>query len=852
MAYWTAISDYWWALSEGWRIFWTGTGITAALGALGVARRLTRRRSSDGEKIGDPAPTGPRIEHAKKVVIHQAPPQPAPEPPAHKQKTEAGLRVDLSRLPVTDAKLFGRDDELAMLDEAWSGGETNIVTLVAMGGTGKTALMNTWLASLGGEYGGAEAVFGWSFYSQGAREDAQASADPFFDAALTWFGYEGEPIKSPWDKGLKLAELVKAQKTLLVLDGLEPLQYPPGEMHGALKDQGLQALIKQLAAQNPGMLLITTRVAVHEVIGKPEPTVIAHDLDRLSPEDGEALLRHLKVNGSEDELREAVDEFGGHALALTLLANWLALDDGDIAKRDTIPALNEQPDQGGHAKRVMAAYETQLAGKPELAVLFLMGLFDRPAPAGAIGALLEEPAIDGLTDTLVALPEAQWKTALSHLRELGLLNQPEAEDDGSLDAHPLVREYFGVRLRELNKAAFREAHTRLYDYYRNLPDKELPETLAEMEPLFAAIAHGCAAGKHQEALSQVYVLRIQRGGQTNFAMAYLGAVGSTLAALSHFFEKPWSKPIAGVKDTTKAAMMNWVGFRLRAQGRLHECVEPMLAGLNYRIDQENWGAAAIATNNLSQLYLIIGELQQAIEMAQQGIGFADDNDDEFQRIVNRATLADALHQAGEQQAALAVFEEAETIQVNEDPNYHWLYSIQGSRYCDLLLALGRFEEVVKRAAQALEWAEAGGLALLTPALDRLSAGRAEMARTCAKGEQDFQAAAALIHGAVAGLREAGTQHHLPRGLLARTECHRHQRQFDSAAEDLDEVFEIARRSGMKLFLTDAHLESARLCRAAGALVDGHDAAHHIGEAEALIKETGYNRRLPELEELKGG
>ena len=43
--------------------------------------------------------------------------------------------------------------------------------------------------SHGGEdWRGAERVFGWSFYSQGAAEGRQASADPFIAAALRWFG----------------------------------------------------------------------------------------------------------------------------------------------------------------------------------------------------------------------------------------------------------------------------------------------------------------------------------------------------------------------------------------------------------------------------------------------------------------------------------------------------------------------------------------------------------------------------------------------------------------------------------------------------------------------------------------
>jgi ATP-dependent Clp protease ATP-binding subunit ClpA len=53
--------------------------------------------------------------------------------------------ISISRMPVTDAAVFGREKETAMVDEAWNRGETNVVALIAWGGVGKTALVNHWL-----------------------------------------------------------------------------------------------------------------------------------------------------------------------------------------------------------------------------------------------------------------------------------------------------------------------------------------------------------------------------------------------------------------------------------------------------------------------------------------------------------------------------------------------------------------------------------------------------------------------------------------------------------------------------------------------------------------------------------
>jgi len=74
----------------------------------------------------------------------------------------------------------------------------------------------------------------------------------------------------------------------------------------------------------------------------------------------------------------------------------------------------------------------------------------------------------------------------------------------------------------------------------------------------------------------------------------------------------------------------------------------------------------------------------------------------------------------------------------------------------------------------------------------------------------FQQAADYLNQAVAGLREAGTQHHIPRGLFARSFYYRVQNQFPQAWDDLEEAREIAERGSMGLWLVDYHLEASRL------------------------------------------
>ncbi|NIA30430.1 MAG: TIR domain-containing protein [Actinobacteria bacterium] len=730
-------------------------------------------------------------------------------------------QVSLAKLPTTHHALFGRDKELKLLDDAWANPHCHVLCFVAFGGVGKTALVNEWLNLLAQDnYRGAERVYGWSFYSQGTREDKQASADTFFEDALQFFGYTGEPIPSAWDRGKKLAELIRERKTLLILDGLEPLQYPPGEMEGRLRDPGLQTLLKELARFNNGLCLITTRCQVADIEPTVGKTTQLIELENLSSEAGMQVLREAGVSkGTDKELQQAAKEYGYHALALTLLGRYLAIRyGGEIRKRDTIQKLAFENDrQGAHARHVMDSYENWLKGTGELELLYLMGLFDRPAPLGAIAALKQPLVIKGVTDRLQRLSDEEWDFALGRLRDLRLLS---VSDTDKLDCHPLIREHFGEKLKarsEQRKAKgknpWQEAHSRLYEYYKNLPQKlygkELPDTLEEMEPLFAAVAHCCQAGRYQEAYEEVYRVRILRGNEF-FGIQKLGAIGSCLATLASFFNFQWHQISDKLTDRNRGAILNEAGFHLQALGRLAEAVQATQASLRTFISQEDWQRASIAASNISELYMILGHISQALEYGQQSLESADRSRDARARIICRSALADALHQAGRFGEAYFIFREAENIQKERQPEMSVLYIWWGYRYCTLLIESGKYKEVMRRAYLTLKFKKESFYSILDIALDHLSLAWANLLQSLQDGQNNFTIVKTYLNNALDGLQRAGTQHELPRGLFARAFYYRVQNQFRQAWDDLEEAREIAERGEMKLWLADYHLEAARI------------------------------------------
>ena len=358
----------------------------------------------------------------------------------HKPPTRlAAEEISTARLPVTGSDLFGREEDIAFLDRAWANKEVNVVTIVAWAGVGKSTLVNHWLRRMAAEkYRSAELIFGWSFYRQGTSGDS-SSADEFLDAALTWFADPDPRLGTAWEKGERLAKLVAHRRTLLVLDGLEPVQNPPGPQEGRLRELSLQALLRELAAFNTGLCVITTRTPVSDIADYERTSALRRDLEQLSSDAGAKLLRALGVKGDEAELRSASDEFSGHCLGLTLLGSYLSdAYNGDIrCRKEVSERLAEDVRQGLHARKVMASYQTWFGEGPELSILRMLGLFDRPADEKALRTLLRPPVIPDLTESLTELSPAEWRTLLARLRRARLLTGEDPHHPGEVDAHPM-------------------------------------------------------------------------------------------------------------------------------------------------------------------------------------------------------------------------------------------------------------------------------------------------------------------------------------------------------------------------------------------------------------------------------
>ena len=675
-----------------------------------------------------------------------------------------------NQLSINVPDLIGRRAELKVLDEAWDGPKRRkVVAVVAIGGQGKTTLVVNWFRRMSDVgFRGARRVFTWSFYRNGSSADQASSSDAFLAKALLFFGEKGNEHATPFEKADRLRDLVRKQRTLLILDGLEPLQDPLDGPNGkgVLRDRPLASLLTDLAMDNPGLVVVTSRIPIGDLSAFEPGALHTLSLKPFSEPDGTALLRSLGVQGSDTEMATAVREARGHPLTLTLLGNLLSDGYGsDVRRRGEVAVLKESETEGVHARHVMEAYDRWFKGDAERAVLRLLGLFNRPAPGGALKVLRAEPKVAGLNEALVGLSAPQWNQVLARLRRAGLVEKENRDDVGAVDAHPLVREYFGEVLQKENEGAWREGHRRLYEWYAASAAKHQPDTQEEMTPLYVAVWHGCQAGRHQDAFDRVFRLRIMRSSE-HYSEHKLGAWEANLSALFGFFEVPWTKPVLALREQDRALVLNEAGVALASLGRQNEAVELAQAALEANLARRDWREAANAAVNVSEIQLALGQLDQAEKSARQGVGLADRSGDAIKRVDIRATLAHVLHFRGEIKESLSRFIEAEKMLLEHDPESLLLDGGPGYFYCDLLLRQRAVGDVLRRAGQTLKWAEDEG-SPLSIGLDNLSLGRAHTALLAAGDVTKADLASRHLNKAVDMLRAAGNQGYIAESLLYR-------------------------------------------------------------------------------------
>ena len=369
-----------------------------------------------------------------------------------------------------------------------------VISLVAPGGTGKTALVERALheAKLSDRSG----VFVWSFY-----EDPKT--DEFLRAACTYFTGKTNSTTSGMLERLQISLSGDVPHTL-VLDGLERVQSEGGRRRrGELEDPQLKRLLRSLSGgTGAARALVTSRFPIVDLepwVGYGHGIVILDDLELPAALD---LLRDWQVRGDDAALAQLLEplNIGGlyHALSVAVMGSYIGKVSGGDPSRAPKFSLKDAEDFDPKAERlnrILEEYSKALT-PTERDLLARLSLFTRGVKVEFLSWIVKSGG--EVAGTLVGLTDQKLLLLLERLKEIGLVFRYEAGSQISYSTHPFLREFFRSLLTAKPEFVHESIRARLARSLNARPGK-YPNDPSVLDQYELLIEETLLAGRVQDA-----------------------------------------------------------------------------------------------------------------------------------------------------------------------------------------------------------------------------------------------------------------------------------------------------------------------------------------------------------------
>jgi len=751
--------------------------------------------------------------------------------------------VSIATLPITGLDIFGRDGEISRLNNYWQNGRTNIVQIVAFGGVGKSSLVNRWLSEISKDhYRHANRVYAWSFYWQGHSSDIKSSGDFFIENALEWFGDENPDKGTPWAKAARLADLIRSHRTLLVLDGLEPLQSPPGPREGIIENPGIALLIRELASDNRGLCVLTSRLPVTDLESFRDGRVETIDLQNLCFDDGTYLLRNLGIKGNRDIYARAVNAYAGHPLSLSLLAGYLNVaHDGDIESFYELQSLMEEEKNSDHVSNIMTAYLGWFEGKPERELLYFISIFDRAVSLSDLQEISKNDTASSLTTRLNQLSRNDWYYGISLLSDAKLISKWKKDGEIFLDCHPIVRDFVSGFLAAEKPDVWEQAHSLLFDFLLER-SKHQSILMEELELLFRAVMHGASAKRYDEAFA-VYYHNIKN---RQFSISTEVSHHADHACLRAFFEKPWVVPVQTLAEDAQMYLLASAATNFIYLGKIKEALQPCYTGIQWFLENQRWDEAAAAAAPLASMLIAAGELSKAGQLIEDLSPAIEGSQNDVVVAMARNFKAYIYYLQGDLKKADKFFKKSDEVITRLLPPQTANSPTISSYYCKYLMDTGKVPEALDRALKTAGWRrrESWQVEIDTTSLlasDTLVQGLIFMELG------DFNNARRYLDRQVDLFRSLDEWLYLPTGLNYRARFLIRAGELAGASLDLTESIEISKRTGARFGQWEAYIELASLHLEQQ---DFSECAHYLDMAAGMEGMEAYRFRDAEVEAMR--
>ncbi|VVB87732.1 Uncharacterised protein [uncultured archaeon] len=512
------------------------------------------------------------------------------------------LKLDIQKFPIPPAyypvypiheNFTGRKQEREMLTNWLRKDSHPMLSLIAMGGMGKTALAWHWLTEdIKGSDEQPRKILWWSFY------DSEAGFDRFLRKAIEYFSedeVDWNKLASTRDKMEFLHKILSENRYLMVLDGVERVlrnYYNLGSPYqGDEIKKDDRGDFRSCIEPNCGMFLqwltsgdmktktlLTSRLYPKELDGLAG--CLRKDLEQMDKEDAFEFFQRQGVRGTRAEIEMACESVGYHPLSLRLLSGMIVRDyknPGDIKEWLKYNPIPELKGKEGH-NILELAYNALDKKKQEF--ISKLAAFRNPMDWDAIVIFNEFGGEEKLNKVLL------------ELMDRGLLFWDKKNN--KFDLHPIVRKYFYDRLRNKEKV-----HTDLRYYFAIIPESEKIESVVDLTPVIELYHHTLRAGRYDEA-RELFCDRLAVKLYYRF-----GAYQTIIELLRSLFPQGEDKP-SGLRDeSARAWTMNLLAISYSLSGQPRRAVHLYENQIAIRENKIN---VAIGLNNLSLARFQIGEL----------------------------------------------------------------------------------------------------------------------------------------------------------------------------------------------------------------------------------------------------
>jgi tetratricopeptide (TPR) repeat protein len=517
---------------------------------------------------------------------------------------------------------------------------TRVVSLIGIGGCGKTALLQRVVAHAESEpHAGGLLV--WSFY-----EDPKTEA--FLREACAHFG-DGDAGDTAGLRFRLTTALASGAEQLIVLDGIEMVQSEGGggRPRGSLDDHSMKVLLRSIAAGlGRTRCILTSRLPLADLQNWKDSGYREVRLHDLSDAAAAALLRAWGVRGSEAELQGLAGHVGRHALSVSVLGAYITEFCGGDPRRaadlELDQAAQDDP-QAAKLARVLAGYARALP-ETDRDVLARLSAFPRGIeierfPAGAGGDHILFGAASG--------DVATTRKALERLSRRGLVFRYRTQGREFFTAHPFLRDYFKSLLGFPPEALHEQARNRILAQLEARPIGDPSRDVRALDAYELLIEHTLLAGRVDRAW---WLYASTLGGYATLGGRH-GEFARGVRILAGFATDADPERLRLEDGRRRRALLDWASFA-EALGELET------ARRCYRILGDSGPLHPHILRSWAFLEMQRGDLPEAARLATRALDASTTLGDEED---GHAQLGVVLDRLGEADRAQAHFSESSSV-----------------------------------------------------------------------------------------------------------------------------------------------------------------------------------------------